>query len=55
MLDRIARGFTTRQIAEALGLSPRTVESHRAAIGSKLATTSQAELTRLWLEAGGIP
>ncbi len=55
VLDRIARGFTTRQIAEALGLSPRTVESHRAAIGSKLATTSQAELTRLWLEAGGIP
>jgi RNA polymerase sigma factor (sigma-70 family) len=55
VLDRIARGFTTRQIAEALGLSPRTVESHRATIGSKLATTSQAELTRLWLEAGGFP
>ena len=50
VLDRIASGFTTRQIAEGLGLSPRTVESHRAAIGAKLGTTSQAEMTRLWLE-----
>lgn len=50
VLDRIAEGFTTRQIAEGLGLSPRTVESHRAAIGAKLGTTSQAEMTRLWLD-----
>ncbi|MEW6644312.1 MAG: response regulator [Pseudomonadota bacterium] len=50
VLDRIAEGFTTRQIAEGLGLSPRTVESHRAAIGAKLGTTSQAEMTRIWLE-----
>jgi len=50
VLDRIAEGFTTRQIAEGLGLSPRTVESHRAAIGAKLGTISQAEMTRLWLE-----
>lgn len=49
VLDRIAAGFTTRQIAEGLGLSPRTVESHRAAIGAKLGTTSQAEMTRLWI------
>ncbi|MCR4266813.1 response regulator transcription factor [Nitratireductor sp. ZSWI3] len=50
ILDRVAEGYTTRQIAEGLGLSPRTVESHRAAIGAKLGTTSQAELTRIWLE-----
>ena len=50
--ERIALGFTTRQIADGLGLSPRTVDSHRAAIGLKLGTTSQAEMTRLWLEAG---
>lgn len=50
VLEKIAGGFTSRQIAEALGLSPRTVDSHRAAIGSKLGTTSQAEMTRLWLE-----
>ncbi len=52
ILDRIAEGFTTRQIAEGLGLSPRTVESHRAAIGAKLGTTSPAEMTRLWLGGG---
>jgi len=55
VLDRIAAGFTTRQIAEGLGLSPRTVESHRAAIGAKLGTTSQAEMTRLWLEGRASP
>ncbi len=55
VLDRIASGFTTRQIAEGLGLSPRTVESHRAAIGAKLGTTSQAEMTRLWLEGQQTP
>lgn len=52
ILERIACGFTSRQIADGLGLSPRTVDSHRAAIGLKLGTTSQAEMTRLWLEAG---
>jgi FixJ family two-component response regulator len=55
VLGRIAAGFTTRQIAEGLGLSPRTVESHRAAIGAKLGSTSQAELTRIWLEGADTP
>ncbi|MBN9250395.1 MAG: DNA-binding response regulator [Mesorhizobium sp. 61-13] len=55
VLDRIAEGFTSRQIAEGLGLSPRTVESHRAAIGAKLGTTSQAEMTRLWIEGREAP
>ncbi|MDP0929928.1 response regulator [Paracoccus onubensis] len=55
VLDRIAGGFTTRQIAKGLGLSPRTVESHRAAIGAKLGTTSQAEMTRIWLEGRETP
>ncbi|WP_425046855.1 response regulator transcription factor [Primorskyibacter sp. S87] len=55
VLGHIAEGFTTRQIAEALKLSPRTVESHRAAIGAKLSTTSQAEMTRIWLQARNTP
>ncbi|SDA72111.1 response regulator transcription factor [Sinorhizobium sp. NFACC03] len=55
VLDRIAAGFTTRQIAEGLGLSPRTVESHRAAIGAKLGSTSQAEMTRIWLDGTKTP
>lgn len=55
VLDRIAQGFTTRQIADGLELSPRTIDSHRAAIGAKLGTTSQAEMTRLWLEGQSHP
>lgn len=53
VLEMLAKGVTTRQIADALGLSPRTVESHRAAIAAKAGTSSAAELTRFWLEAGG--
>ncbi|MFZ0100178.1 MAG: response regulator [Gemmobacter sp.] len=55
VLELIAKGLTTRQIAEALSLSPRTVESHRAAIGAKTGTTSAAELTRFWLEGREAP
>ena len=55
VLAMIAKGFTAKQTAEALGVSPRTIESHRAAIGRKTGTTSAAELTRLWLEAGFPP
>jgi len=55
VLSLVARGFATRDIAGALNVSPRTVESHRAAIGAKLGTTSPAEMTRLWIEAESIP
>ncbi|AXI43999.1 response regulator transcription factor [Sulfitobacter sp. SK011] len=51
VLEMIAKGLTTKQIAEALSLSPRTVESHRAAIAAKAGTSSAAELTRYWLDA----
>ena len=55
VLEMVARGLTTRQIADALSLSPRTVDSHRATIGAKVGTTSTAEVTRLWLDASGTP
>lgn len=55
VLEMVARGLTTRQIATGLALSPRTVDSHRAAIAAKSGTTSPAELTRLWLDAQGGP
>ncbi|MCV2866661.1 response regulator transcription factor [Albidovulum sediminicola] len=55
VLSLVARGFATRDIATALAVSPRTVESHRAAIGAKLGTTSPAEMTRLWIEAEDTP
>jgi two-component system response regulator NreC len=40
----IIRGYTTRQIAEALFISTRTVEGHRASIFSKLGVKNRAEL-----------
>jgi FixJ family two-component response regulator len=55
VLGMIAKGLTTKQIADALVLSPRTVESHRAAIAAKAGTSSAAELTRYWLDAQAGP
>lgn len=55
VLGMIAKGLTTKQIADAFGLSPRTVESHRAAIAAKSGTSSTAELTRYWIEAQADP
>lgn len=54
VLESVAKGYTTREIAQSLHVSPRTIESHRAAIGAKLGTTSQAEMTRFWLECSAV-
>jgi DNA-binding NarL/FixJ family response regulator len=51
VLVRIARGLTNKDIAAELGISPRTVETHRDGIARKLGIRSVAELTRLVLEA----
>ncbi len=44
VLRLIALGFTSVEIAHQLNLSPRTVESHRAHITSKLDLSTRAEL-----------
>ncbi|MCT7663585.1 response regulator transcription factor [Shinella kummerowiae] len=49
VLDMVGRGWSTREIAETLNLSPRTVDTHRANIAHKLGTTSVAEFARLAL------
>lgn len=46
VLDMVGRGWSTREIAESLELSPRTVDTHRANIAQKLGTTSVAEFAR---------
>jgi two-component system response regulator NreC len=46
VLRMIALGFTNREIAEALYLSVRTIESHRAGVQRKLGTSNRAELVR---------
>jgi two-component system response regulator NreC len=42
----LTSGYTNRQIADRLGLSVRTVESHRARIMMKLGLSSRADLVR---------
>ncbi|MBL9047171.1 MAG: PAS domain S-box protein, partial [Tabrizicola sp.] len=54
---RIARylvnGFTSKEIAQALGSSPRTVEVHRANMNRKLGVRNSAELVSRLLAATG--
>jgi two-component system, NarL family, response regulator NreC len=52
VLQLIALGHTNSEIAALLGLSLRTVESHRAHIHSKTQRTTRAELVDLALRAG---
>lgn len=49
ILDMVARGWATKEIARALNVSPRTIETHRANIAEKLGTTSVAEMVRIVL------
>lgn len=50
ILAGLARGHASRQIAEALGLSVRTVETHRQNIKRKLGLEGQAELIKYAVE-----
>lgn len=52
VLRLMALGHTNREIAERLGLSVRTVETHRAHVQQKLGLSSRSELTRYALENG---
>lgn len=44
VMDYIIRGFTNRQISEALYISIRTVEGHRASLFGKLGLKNRVEL-----------
>ncbi|HEY4102073.1 MAG TPA: response regulator transcription factor [Gemmatimonadales bacterium] len=48
----VARGETNKEIAARLGISHRTVETHRESLMDKLDIRTIAGLTRLVLEAG---
>ena len=50
ILKRIARGKTSREIAAEYGVSPRTVDSHRAHICEKLGLTGSNRLLQFALE-----
>lgn len=55
VLEMVVKGFSTREIADALAISPRTIDSHRANIGEKLGTTSVAEMASLVLATPSVP
>jgi DNA-binding NarL/FixJ family response regulator len=52
VLMMVAEGMTNRGIAEKLGISPRTVETHRERVMAKLRIRSVAGLTRFVMEQG---
>lgn len=54
VFERVVRGETNKAIARELGISPRTVEIHRAQIMEKLKAHSLSQLVRMAL-AGGFP
>jgi RNA polymerase sigma factor (sigma-70 family) len=52
VLELIVAGHANKEIAAVLGVSPRTVEVHRARVMEKTGAQSVAELVRLVLAAG---
>ena len=52
VLVRVARGHQNKEIAASLGISVRTVESHRDSLMRKTGLRNAAALTRLAMESG---
>jgi len=52
VLRLLARGYTNRQIADELSISPRTVEGHRANLSNKLGRSSRVDLVNYAEEHG---
>jgi DNA-binding NarL/FixJ family response regulator len=52
VLDAIGSGATTREIAAALGISPKTVEKHKYGVFSKLGAVNQAQAVSVALRTG---
>jgi DNA-binding NarL/FixJ family response regulator len=52
VLQLIGEGYSSRRIAETLGISERTVDAHRANIMSKLGAHKATDLVRLAIREG---
>lgn len=53
VLDLLTQGKQNKMIAQALGVSPRTVEIHRARVMEKMGAHSVAELVHMMLDIKG--
>ena len=51
MFEHLVAGKSNKEIAAQLGISPRTVEFHRAHVMEKMAAKGLPELVRVWLSA----
>lgn len=51
VLALVADGLANKQVAARLGISARTVETHRVHVMQKLGAVSVAHLVRIWLNA----
>jgi DNA-binding NarL/FixJ family response regulator len=52
VLRLFATGLSTREVAQSLGISPKTVETHRIRIYEKLGCRSVVHLTRIAVRTG---
>jgi len=52
VLERVVAGETSKEIARALGASPRTIDVHRARLMDKMAARTLADLVRMRLSSG---
>jgi DNA-binding NarL/FixJ family response regulator len=52
VLSLVARGFTAHQVARHLGISPKTVEQHKAKIYARLGVPNQAAAVNAALAVG---
>ncbi|MEM8963554.1 MAG: response regulator transcription factor [Acidobacteriota bacterium] len=52
VLEAVAYGYTNREIAEAVGVSVKSIETYRYRVAEKLGFKSRADLVRFALESG---
>ncbi len=55
VLEHLVAGRSNKEVGRVLGISPRTVEIHRARLMEKMTAESLAQLVRMAIEAGVDP